>query len=401
MQQRILSIDFLRGLTIFLMIVVNNPGSWGTWDSENAVWVNHLFLPLSHAAWHGATSTDMIFPFFIFIMGCSIAFALGKKKETQPKNQLILTVIKRGALIFLLGFLKDNFPFVYFNIEGELLLKEFGAYRIMGVLQRLGIVFMLTGSLFLLTNWKQQLYIAVAILLAYWGIIHIEISGAFVKDLNKQGFYNFGTYLDHLILGGRHFWINNWEPEGLLGTFTTSVSTCLIGVLSGQWIMSDKTLLEKISGLFAIGGVLVVLGLFWDFALPINKGLWTSSYVVYAGGIAMLCTAFSLWIIDYLQFTKFTTPAIKFGSNALTAYLLSELVSNLVHFIPLNGGSISSIMADFILSIFTKTPYMLIIENHPDLIYAKIASHIYAIIWIIPFYLLLSWMYKKKIFIKV
>jgi predicted acyltransferase len=401
MQQRILSIDFLRGLTIFLMIVVNNPGSWGAWDDVNSLWINHLFLPLSHAAWHGATPTDMIFPFFIFIMGCSIAFALGKKKETQSKNQLVLTVIKRGALIFLLGFLKDNFPFMYFNPEGELLFKEFTSYRIMGVLQRLGIVFMLTGTLFLFTNWKQQLYVAAGILLVYWGIIHVEITGLFVKDLNREGLFNFGTYLDHLILGESHLWRNGWEPEGLLGTVTTSVATCLMGVLSGQWIVSDKTLLEKISGLFAIGGVLVVLGLFWDMALPINKGLWTSSYVVYAGGIAMLCTAFSLWIIDYLQFTKFTAPAIKFGSNALTAYLLSELVSNLVHFIPFKGSSLSGYMADGILSIFTSTPYHEIFINHPDLIWAKIASHLYAIIWIIPFYILLSWMYKKKIFIKV
>lgn len=401
MQQRILSIDFLRGLTIFLMIVVNNPGSWGAWDNENSEWINHLFLPLSHAAWHGATSTDMIFPFFIFIMGCSIAFALGKKKETQAKNQLIRTVVKRGALIFLLGFLKDNFPFVYFNPEGELLLKEFASYRIMGVLQRLGLVFMLTGTLFLFTNWKQQLYVAVGILLVYWGIIHIEITGEFIKDLNREGLFNFGTYLDHLILGESHLWRNGWEPEGLLGTVTTSVATCLIGVLSGQWIVSDKTLLEKISGLFAIGGVLVVLGLFWNLALPINKGLWTSSYVLYSGGIAMLCTAFSLWIIDYLQFTKFTAPAIKFGSNALTAYLLSELVSNLVHFIPVKGTSVSGLIADSILSIFTSTPYHEIYANHPDLIWAKIASHIYAIVWIIPFYILLSWMYKKKIFIKV
>lgn len=401
MQQRILSIDFLRGLTIFLMIVVNNPGSWGAWDNENSEWINHLFLPLSHAAWHGATSTDMIFPFFIFIMGCSIAFALGKKKETQAKNQLIRTVVKRGALIFLLGFLKDNFPFVYFNPEGELLLKEFASYRIMGVLQRLGLVFMLTGTLFLFTNWKQQLYVAVGILLVYWGIIHIEITGEFIKDLNREGLFNFGTYLDHLILGESHLWRNGWEPEGLLGTVTTSVATCLIGVLSGQWIVSDKTLLEKISGLFAIGGVLVVLGLFWNLVLPINKGLWTSSYVLYSGGIAMLCTAFSLWIIDYLQFTKFTAPAIKFGSNALTAYLLSELVSNLVHFIPVKGTSVSGLIADSILSIFTSTPYHEIYANHPDLIWAKIASHIYAIVWIIPFYILLSWMYKKKIFIKV
>lgn len=400
MQKRILSIDFLRGLTIFLMILVNNPGSWGAWDAENEVWVNHLFLPLSHAAWHGCTPTDLIFPFFVFIMGCSIAFALGKKKLNGDKKPLLFKVIKRGALIFLLGFLKDNFPF-YALENGELLWKSFGNYRIMGVLQRLGIVFMLAGTIFLFSNWKKQLWIAIGLLLAYWGLIHIEIDGAFVKNLNKEGLHNFGTYLDHLILGKSHLWRNGWEPEGILGTLTTALATCLIGVLSGQWITRDQSILNKVSGLFAIGGVLTVLGLFWDMALPINKGLWTSSYVLYTGGIAMMCTAFSLWLIDFLKYQKFTAPAIKFGSNALTAYLLSEMVGNLMYNIPLGDSTVKGEIVSGLLSVFTATPFHEIFEGHPDMIWAKIVSHLYALLYMVPFYFLLSWMYKKKIFIKV
>lgn len=399
MQQRITSIDFLRGFTIFLMIVVNNPGSWGAWDEVNSVWVNHLFLPLSHSDWNGATPTDLIFPFFIFIMGCSIAFALSKKKETDDKSKLVLKVIKRGGIIFLLGFLKDNFPFYYLE-NGDIVIKELSNYRIMGVLQRLGLVFAITGTIFIYTKWKQQVIILITILLGYWGLINIEVSSAFTKDLSLPGLFNFGTYIDHLIIGKNHLWRDGWEPEGLLGTIS-AVGSCIIGVLAGKYILSNKKLTQKISALFAIGGVLSVLGLWWDLIFPINKGLWTSTYVLYSGGIAMMCTAFSLWIIDYLKYSKFTTPAIKFGSNALTAYLLSEITSSLIHNIPIGDSTLSSVVANSILKLFTSTPFHEITLGHQDMIWAKIASHLYAFLWIIPFYILLSWMYKKKIFIKV
>ena len=141
--ERIVSIDFLRGLTIALMILVNNPGSWGAWDPVNSVWINHLFLPFSHSHWHGCTSTDLIFPFFIFIVGASIAFAIGSKKQDPANhNQLMLRVVKRGLIIFALGVLKDAFPYFHLN-EGEYVFSNPLNWRIPGVLQRIGIVFLL------------------------------------------------------------------------------------------------------------------------------------------------------------------------------------------------------------------------------------------------------------------
>jgi predicted acyltransferase len=404
--KRIVSIDFLRGLTIFLMIIVNNPGSWGAWDDVNNVWVNHLFLPLSHAHWNGCTPTDLIFPFFVIIMGCSIAFALSSKKDNDDRSKLLLKVLKRGALIFLLGFLKDNFPY-YIITDGGIEMKAISNYRIMGVLQRLGLTFMITGAVFIYTNWKQQIGVLVAVLLGYWGLINIEIADAFTKDLSQMGGFNLGTYIDKLILGESHLWRTSasipggWEPEGLLGTITT-VGSCLIGVLVGSKILEDKGILEKISFLFSMGAILTVIGLFWDMYFPINKGLWTSTYVLYTGGIATMCIAFSLYIIDAKNIDSFTKPAIHFGSNALTAYLLSELVSSLIHNIPIGEGeTVSSIIANSILCFFTKTPFHEITLNHPDLFWAKLASHLYAFLWIIPFYFLIRWMYNKKIFIKV
>lgn len=271
----------------------------------------------------------------------------------------------------------------------------------MGVLQRLGIVFIITAILFLITHWKHKIYTIVFILLAYWGLINIEIPGAFTRDIDKEGLYNFGTYLDHLILGESHLWRNNWEPEGILASLTTCVALCLIGTLAGQWIISKAVLTRKINGLFSVGGLLVVLGLLWSFVLPINKGLWTSSYVLYTGGIAIMCTAFSLWLIDDLKYQKFIKPSLYFGSNALFAYLFSELLTALLHQIPVGQSNLSQVIANFILSLYANDTYQNIGLGHPKLIWAKISAHLYALLWLLPTFILLRYMYKNKIIIKV
>lgn len=400
MKDRILSIDFLRGLTIFLMIVVNNPGSWGAWDENNNAWVSHLFKPFSHSTWHGATLTDLIFPFFIFIMGCSIAFSYTHKRNSVSKNTFYFKILKRGIIIFLLGIFKDNFPF-YTLQDSEVVFTTLYNYRIMGVLQRLGIVFIITAILFLVTHWKHQIYITIFILLAYWGLINIEIPSAYTKDIDSVGLYNFGTYLDHLILGKSHLWKENWEPEGLLASFTSCVALCLIGALSGQWIISKTDLLKKIKILFATGGFLVLLGLLWNFALPINKGLWTSSYVIYSAGIAMMCTALCLWLIDGLKYKKYTKFAFYFGSNALFAYMFSEILTSLSHQIPIGDITLNDGIANVILSTFSNDSFQNIGIHHPDLIWAKISAHLYALLWMLPTFILLKWMYKNKIYIKI
>lgn len=401
--QRIISIDFLRGLTIALMIVVNNPGSWGMWDSVNSKWINHLFLPFSHAHWNGCTSTDLIFPFFIFIVGASIAFAMGTKKlNTGHHSVLIKKVVIRGFIIISLGILKDAFPFFHLK-DGAYEAWSPLQWRIPGVLQRIGLVFIFGGILFIKSSTRTLWVLLISILLGYWALINVSIEGVFIANLSKPNL-NIGAYLDELILTKDHLWpisrSEGWDPESLLGTIP-AVATAIIGMLAGLFIKSEKTVLDKISGLFAIGGVATVLALAWNIIFPMNKALWTSSYVLYTGGIASMLTAFCIWLMDYKGYTKISKPFIVYGSNALTAYLLSELMSSLVHNIAIGKKSISGHIADFILSWFTETPFSVINAVHPDMIYAKWASHIYAFLWMIPFYLLLSWMYKKKIFIKV
>ena len=401
--QRIISIDFLRGLTIALMIVVNNPGSWGMWDSINSKWINHLFLPFSHAHWNGCTSTDLIFPFFIFIVGASIAFAMGTKKlNSENHSALIKKVVIRGLIIISLGVLKDAFPFFHLK-NGSY--EAWGPlqWRIPGVLQRIGLVFIFGGILFIKSSTRTLWVLLISILLGYWVLINVSVDGVFIADLSKPNF-NIGAYWDEMILTKDHLWpisrSEGWDPESLLGTIP-AVATAIMGMLAGLFIKSEKKVLDKISGLFAIGGVATVLALGWNIIFPMNKALWTSSYVLYTGGIASMFTAFCIWLMDYKGYTKISKPFIVYGSNALTAYLLSELVSSLLHNIAIGRKSISGHIADFILSWFTETPFSVINAVHPDMIFAKWASHIYAFLWMIPFYLLLSWMYKKKIFIKV
>ena len=401
--QRIVSIDFLRGLTIALMIFVNNPGSWGAWDSVNSKWINHLFLPFSHSHWNGCTITDLIFPFFLFIVGASIAFAMGSKKQNfKNHNHLIVKVIKRGLVIFLLGVLKDAFPYFHL-VNGEYECWGPLDWRIPGVLQRIGLVFIIGGIIFIKSSPKVLWLILISILLGYWGLLYIEIPGAYELDLTVPN-KNFGAWLDTKVLTKNHLWPNSrkdgWDPESLFGTIS-AVASAIMGILAGTYIKSEKTVLEKVSGLFFAGSISTVFALGWNILLPINKTLWTSSYVLYTGGIAAMCTAFSIWLMDYKGNQKIAKPFLIYGSNALTAYLMSELVSSLIHNLQLGEASISGHIANFILRWLTDVPFHEIFANHPDLISAKWASHIYAFLWMIPFYLILRWMYNRKIFIKV
>jgi predicted acyltransferase len=325
-----------------------------------------------------------------------------KKIDPEKHSELIKKVVIRGLLIILLGILKDAFPF--FHLKGESY-EAWGPlqWRIPGVLQRIGLVFIFGGILFIKSSTKTLWISLITIFLGYWAVLNISIEGAFEVDLSKPNL-NIGAYLDEMILTKDHLWpisrSEGWDPESLLGTIP-AIGTAIMGMLAGLFIKSERTVLEKVSGLFAIGGVATVLGLGWNIVFPMNKALWTSSYVLYTGGIASMLTAFCIWIMDYKGYTKISKPFIVYGSNALTAYLLSELVSSLVHNIAIGKKSISGHIADFILSWFTDTSFTVINAGHPDMVFAKWASHIYAFLWMIPFYILLSWMYKKKIFIKV
>lgn len=298
--ERLLSLDIFRGMTVAAMILVNNPGSW-----------TDIYAPLQHASWHGCTPTDWIFPFFLFIVGVAITLSLQKRKERGDKD-LVLPILKRAGILFFLGLFLNGFPFF-----------DLSQIRIPGVLQRIAIVYLATALLFLKTSWKTQGTIAAALLLFYWAIMTlIPVPGIGKPGLEPTN--NLAAWLDSLLLPG-HLWAKSkvWDPEGLLSTIP-AISSAIIGILLGHWLNSQKDSATKASWIFIFANVCLAIGLIWDTVFPINKNLWTSSYVLYTGGIALHIFGMCYWISDVKGYTFWTKPFLVYGSNAITVFFLSD-----------------------------------------------------------------------------
>jgi predicted acyltransferase len=373
---RLLSLDVFRGLTVAAMILVNNPGSW-----------SHIYGPLKHAEWHGCTPTDLIFPFFLFIVGVSISFALGSKKDNVKHSSLIITALKRALILFGLGLFLSLFPRVFTEP-----LEAFRTVRIPGVLQRIAVVFFISAVIFIKTTSKTQLRIMLGLLVGYWLLMtFVPVPGVGYANLEKET--NLGAWLDRAILTEAHLWrsARTWDPEGILSTLP-AIATGLFGVLIGSWLKrKDKPDAVKISWMFSIGLMAVILGLIWDLFFPINKALWTSSFVLYTGGLATLGLALSYWMIDVQGYKKGTTPFVVFGVNAITVFFLSGLIPRILNMIKVempDGSEAGS--RDWMYQTFF-TPYFSPVN-------ASLAG---AITFILIWLGILWWMYNKKIIIKV
>lgn len=318
---RLLSLDVFRGLTVAAMILVNNPGSWA-----------NIYAPLKHAEWHGCTPTDLIFPFFLFIVGVSISYALGSKKGYMSHSKLIITALKRALILFGLGLFLNLFPKVFTEP-----MEAFQTVRIPGVLQRIAVVFFITAVIFIKTNPKTQLRLLIGILIAYWAMMTlIPVPGVGYANLEKET--NLGAWLDRSILTEAHLWrsAKTWDPEGILSTLP-AIATGLFGVLVGSWLKrKDREESVKISWMFSTGILAVILGLIWDLCFPINKALWTSSFVLYAGGLATIGLALCYWLIDVQGYKKGTKPFVVYGVNAITVFFLSGLIPRILTMIKVN-----------------------------------------------------------------
>lgn len=315
-RKRLLSLDVFRGLTIAGMILVNTPGSW-----------QYVYPPLQHAQWHGNTPTDWVFPFFLFIMGVSVPLALGKRiQEGADRRKLLFKIFKRTLIIFAVGLFIYAFP--YFDLAHQ---------RIPGVLQRIALVYFFCSLIFIYTeHWRTQLWIAAGLLVLYWILmtfVPVPLPEGTVSP-NLDMLTNLGTWLDRIILGENHIYhgevVNGtpvaFDPEGILSTIP-SIATGLSGVLTGTWLKTQRTDYEKLTGMFAIGTILIALALMWNPFFPINKKLWTSSYVLYQTGLALLCLGVVYWLVDVLGYKRWTKPFVVFGTNALFAYFMSEVIA--------------------------------------------------------------------------
>lgn len=368
--ERLLSLDVFRGITIAGMILVNNPGSW-----------SNIYPALEHAKWNGITPTDWIFPFFLFIVGVAITFSLTKRKERgDDHKRLMVQIFRRAAILFVLGLIMYGYP--YFNLSTQ---------RIPGVLQRIAVCYFFSSFIFLKAGVKTIAYISAALLFAYWGIMTlIPVPGVGYPNLEPAT--NLGAWLDRAILGLDHLWKGSkvWDPEGILST-VPAVSTTLLGVLAGYWLRKKIEPAQKVVWLFVFGNAGLVLGTIWDIWFPINKGLWTSSYVVFTAGLALEFLAICYWLIDVKGFKWWTKPFVVYGMNAITVFFLSGIVAKTLGFIRVTNaqGKETSLMGYLYNSMFT---WWLSPVN---------ASLAWAILNVL-FWLGIMWiLYAKKIFIKV
>ncbi len=306
--ERLVSLDVFRGITIAGMILVNSPGTWA-----------HVYPALLHSKWNGCTPTDLIFPFFMFIVGVAITYSLSKKLEHNvPHSRIILQIFRRSLVIFLLGIFLNGFP--YF---------DFATLRIPGVLQRIAAAYFISSLIYIKFDKRVILIITASILLLYWGLLTlVPVPGTGSASLEPSA--NLGAWLDRFIFGN-HLWGQSrvWDPEGLLSSIP-SIATVLTGVLTGYLLRSSREKSAKTNYMFVSGNILIAAGIIWDIWFPINKNLWTSSYVIYTAGLALDFLAICYWFIDVRGYKKWTKPFLIFGMNAIAAYFLSEFLEIII-----------------------------------------------------------------------
>ena len=362
---RLVSLDAFRGLTIAAMILVNNPGSW-----------DYVYAPLDHAPWHGWTPTDLIFPFFLFIVGVSMTFSFARRLELGDKRQLTRSVLRRSAIILLLGLFLSAFP--RFDLSN---------LRYVGVLQRIAVVYLAASLIVLNLSRRAQAWVSLGLLLGYWAVMKlIPVPGVGAGVLTPEG--NLAAWIDHFVVPGRMYQ-ETWDPEGLLSTLP-AIATTLLGVFTGYWIRSGKERLEIDAGMFVVGWLAIVSGLAWGILFPINKNLWTSSYVLFTAGAALELLALFYWLIDIKGFQKWARPAVVFGVNAIAVYVLSGMLSRLLRFIQVPSGTEKITAKQWIFeNVFASwaSPFH--------------ASLAYAICHVLLWWALLAFAYRRKIFIKV
>ena len=303
-RERLVAVDAFRGATIAGMLLVNNPGTWSA-----------IYDPLEHAAWHGWTPTDLIFPFFLFIVG--ITTHLSKK---EPKS-----IVRRGVIIILLGLLLNAFPFFWWGkIAGveeptfwERVVYRFEHLRFAGVLQRIGIVYIAAALIALRASRKQLVIIIAAILLGYWAILSLGPLEPPEATIAAR--------VDRAVLGENHIWSSSktWDPEGPLSTIP-AIATALLGVLAATWIN------DRVIDLFGAGALGMVIGWLWGFFFPINKALWTSSYVVFTAGFAAVALATCIWLIDIRGYKRWAKPLVVYGVNPMVAFVGSGIMARLI-----------------------------------------------------------------------
>jgi predicted acyltransferase len=364
---RLLSLDVFRGLAVAAMILVNNPGSWKA-----------VYPLLRHAAWHGCTLADLVFPAFLFIMGVSQAFSFRQHglRGTSRRAQLV-HVLWRSMVLVALGLLLNGLFYLPWR-----------GLRLPGVLQRIGIVYCLAALALLYLGTTLQAALTVFLLVGYWLLMtHAAAPGHHAGDLSPAG--NLASYLDSRVLSG-HMWKRRWDPEGMLSTLP-AVATTLSGALVGGWLMRRKKAAAECFpgrrypsrtalGLLAVGLAAILLGRGWSLFFPMNKTLWTSSFVLYSGGWATVALGICYWLLDARRWTFWALPFAHLGRNSLAIYTASELVS---------------------IAVLTRVPDRLYRRFAAPFAHPRLASLVWALAYVCVWEMAAWAMHRKRIFLKL
>ena len=370
--QRYLALDVFRGMTVCFMIIVNSPGNW------------HLaYPPLLHASWHGFTPTDLVFPSFLFAVGNALAFVM-PKYEAQGSNVFWRKTLKRTFIIFLLGYLMYWFPFFQASSGGGLELKPIAETRILGVLQRIALCYFAASVLIYYGSRKFVIWFSVFALVIYWILLYAL--GDANDPYSLTG--NYGLQLDLFFFGEKHLYHGEgiaFDPEGLLSTLPAIVNV-IAGYLVGDYIRKIGSSYEAIAKLLMMGAVLILVALAWDMFFPINKKLWTSSFVLVTVGLGMVILSVLMYVIEIRKRQKWTYFFVVFGRNPLFIYLLSEVGLMLLLMLPSRENNVRDwLYEDFFGSITTPLH----------------ASFLFAFFFMLACWAVGYGLDKKKIYVKV
>jgi len=357
---RLVSLDVFRGATIASMLLVNNSGDW-----------DHTYAPLLHAKWHGWTFTDLVFPSFLWIMGVAMTLSFARRVEQGASRTVLMGhVAKRAAIIFVLGLLLNGFP-----------RYDLATLRIPGVLQRIAVCYLIAAAIFLYSGLRTQMVWVVGLLAGYWVLMKaVPVPGYGAGVLEPVG--NLAWYIDSLVLKG-HMWAHTggaWDPEGLLSTIP-SIATVLFGVLCGHLLRTPRSHAERAVWMFVSGNALLVAGLVLSTWMPINKMIWTTSYAVFAAGMAFNGFAICYWVVEGTERKRWAKPLVVFGMNAIAAYVLSDAFDQVLN---LSG-----------LGAWLKTHVFAPLANPYN------AALLYAVLNVLLVFAVVAAMYRRKWFLRI
>lgn len=367
---RLISLDLFRGVTIAAMILVNNAG-----NDPSSYW------PLRHADWNGWTPTDLVFPFFLFIVGVAMAYSFSARLgRGETRQKLLRHVLWRGVVLFALGLFLNGFPNHY----------QWSSWRVYGVLQRIAVCYVISAILALWLKRRGWIAVTVACLLGYWILMrYVPVPGFGVPSHDiplLDPDRNLAAWLDRKVLAG-HLYEGTRDPEGVISTIP-AVATSLLGLLTGDWLRSARSCQKKVVGMILFGIMGVVAGEVFNRWFPINKKLWTSSYVLLTAGLALICLALCYWILDIEQWRgRWTKFFLVFGVNPIAAYVFAEMISHVLDSFRNAAG------ADW-----QETIYLRLFE---PLASPATTSLLYAIIFVLMCWGAMWPLYRKGIFLKI